>query len=331
MFAYADAAIKDMNRRNLRAFDRLKQLKFDELNVLSAVTDVYDKAVRVAKRRYYSIARQAYIAALLAEGKTERQAERMADESITEDYIIEILDDYDPVTLYQFMPEIERKKQRLVEALIAAHNKNVEIDKALKYLTLQLSQYADKAELESTLKAYEDAGVAKVRWITMEDERVCVTCNSLDGKVFSIEKVPPRPHYRCRCELEPTKKPIDSDAEDVIIVSGHSVGAKAKSHKAYNPLTGEDVPLVEGKPITQPKNHIIAGRGRDRKIDIIDILMERYPGDEEWQWVKEKGFGYIYDDDGQARKVELHWYSSKSYDKVDMKIKPQYGGDIYLD
>ena len=33
-FDLADKAIKDMNRRNLRAFDGLKTLKFDELNVL---------------------------------------------------------------------------------------------------------------------------------------------------------------------------------------------------------------------------------------------------------------------------------------------------------
>lgn len=205
MWEYADVAIRDMNRRNLRAFNRLKQLKFDELNVIGAVNDVYDSAVRVAKRRYYNVARQAYIAALMRVGKSEKVAKRMADESIVEDYIIEMMDEYDPVTLYQFMPEIERKKQRLVEALIAAVKKNAEVDKALRLLTLQLAQYADKAELESTIKAYRDAGIKKVRWVTMEDERVCKTCDSKDGNIYDIDKVPPRPHYRCRCELEPIK------------------------------------------------------------------------------------------------------------------------------
>lgn len=203
MFEYADKAIRDMNRRNLRAFDRLKQLKFDELNILNAVTEVYDNAVRVAKRRYFSIAKRAFIAAMLAVGKTEKEAEELADESITVDYILEMLDEYDPVTLYQFMPEIDRKKQRLIEALIASHNKSDEINKALRYLTLQLSQYADKSEIEATLKAYRKAGIKKVRWITQEDEKVCKTCAPRDGKVYAINRVPPRPHYRCRCELQP--------------------------------------------------------------------------------------------------------------------------------
>lgn len=203
MFQYADAAIRDMNRRNLKSFARLKQLKFDELNILNAVESVYDKAVRVAKKKYLLIARMAFIDAMIAAGKSEKEAEKAADESITEDYIIEMLDEYDPVTLYQFEPEIERKKQRLAEALIASHKKTEEISKALRYLTLQLSQYADKAELEAALDGYREAGVKRVRWITQEDEKVCKTCFPRDGKVYDIDKVPPRPHYRCRCELLP--------------------------------------------------------------------------------------------------------------------------------
>lgn len=205
MFEYADKAIRDMNRRNIKNFRRLRQLKFDELNILDAVSDVYDKIARVAKKWYLEIARHAYMAALMELGKSEKEAKEAASEEITEDYIIEMLDEYDPVTLYQFMPEIERKKQRLIEALIASHKKQSEIDKALRYLTLQLSQYADKAELEATLQAYKDAGIKKVRWITQEDEKVCGTCAPRDGKVYDIDNVPERPHYRCRCILVPVK------------------------------------------------------------------------------------------------------------------------------
>ena len=203
MFQYADAAIRYMNRRNLRSFSRLKQLDFDELNILNAVTDIYRDVVRMAKKKYLGIAKLAFIDAMIAAGKSEKEAEKLADESITVDYILEMLDEYDPVTLYQFLPEIERKKQRLIEALIAAHNKNDEINKALRYLTLQLSQYADQAEIEATLTAFREAGVKRVRWITQEDEKVCKTCAPRDGKVYPINKVPPRPHYRCRCELVP--------------------------------------------------------------------------------------------------------------------------------
>ena len=205
MFELADAAIREMNRRNIRSFKRLKQLKFDELNILGDVSEMYDKIDRMAKRKFFEIAYLAYIAALVEAGVAESKANEMASEEITEDFIIEMLYDYDPVTLYQFEPEIERKKQRLIEALIASHNKSAEIDKALRYLTLQLSQYADRSELDATLKAYKDAGIKKVMWITMEDERVCKTCDSRDRKVYTISHVPPRPHFRCRCELVPVR------------------------------------------------------------------------------------------------------------------------------
>lgn len=203
MFEYADAAIRYMNRRNLRSFKRLRQLKFDELNILESVSEVYDQVAKMAKKQYLEVARYAYMAALVALGESEKEAKEAASEEITEDYIIEMLDEYDPVTLYQFFPELERKKQRLIEALIASHQKQSEVDKALRYLTLQLSQYADKAELEATLQAYKDAGIKRVRWITQEDEKVCSTCFPRDGKVYDIDKVPDRPHYRCRCEIVP--------------------------------------------------------------------------------------------------------------------------------
>jgi len=204
-YKYADIAIKDMNRRNLVAFNRLKQLKFDELNVLKAIADVYEKAVRRAKRRYLSVARWSYIEALIALGVLEEDAKKRANEEITEDYIVEMLDEYDPVTLYLFTPEIDRKKQRCVEALMSTPKKNESLDRSLKLLTLQLAHYADKAVIQSTLSAYREMGIKKVRWVTQGDEKVCEICEDLDGNVYRIDKVPPPQHYRCRCELEPVK------------------------------------------------------------------------------------------------------------------------------
>lgn len=114
-------------------------------------------------------------------------------------------------------------------------------------------------------------------------------------------------------------------------VIGRSVGAKAKGVYAYNPKTGEDVPLSEGTRITQPKNHVIAGAGRDRQIDEVDFLLDKFGGSAV-KWTKEKGFGYVDDDYGEARKVELHWYQEPTVPgKHKMKIKLQPDGRIYLD
>ena len=198
----ADRAIRDMNKRNLRAFDRLKTLKFDELNILQSVTKVYDDSTNLAKLRYLQIATDAYIEALILAGVDRKKAEEMAEDSITEDWILDMLEEYDPVTLYQFLPEAERKKQRLVEALIASHNKNEEVDKALRYWTLQVGQYAINSVDEATIDGFKDAGVKKVRWIAQDDKKTCKTCEERDGKVYRINKVPPKPHFNCRCYLE---------------------------------------------------------------------------------------------------------------------------------
>ena len=204
-YEYADRAIRDMNRRNLRAFDKLKQLKFDELNITKSVSKTYADSIRLAKKRYWQIATDAYIEALVLAGIDRAKAEDMAEDSITEDWILDMLEEYDPVTLYQFLPEADRKKQRLIEALIAAHNKSEEVDRALRLWTRQLAHYADQSVVDGTIDGYKDAGVKKVKWVTAEDEKVCRECRKLDGKVFDIDKIPSRPHYHCRCRLENVK------------------------------------------------------------------------------------------------------------------------------
>ena len=110
---------------------------------------------------------------------------------------------------------------------------------------------------------------------------------------------------------------------------GRSVGAKSKNYKVYNPGTGDFVQLAEGTRITQPKNHVMAGCGRERQIDCIDWLVDKYGGDAV-KWTKEKGFGYVEDEYGDARQVELHWYQEPSVGKVEMKIKYR-DGRAYLD
>lgn len=201
----ADAAIKDMNRRNLRAFDGLKTMKFDELNVMRMVTKVYDNSVKIAKKRYCRIAEEAYLEALILAGVNREKAEKLTEETIDDDWVLDMLEDYDALTLYSFVNETERKKQRTAEAILAAHDKVAEVDKALKLWTQQIAQYADNSVYYATVDGYEKAGVKKVEWVTEKDGRVCGTCHRLDGKVFDIDKIPPRPHINCRCILIPAK------------------------------------------------------------------------------------------------------------------------------
>ena len=196
-YDYADRAIRDLNKRNLRLFSKLKILKFDELNILQTVTKVYDDSASIAKKRFKSIYADAYFEAFLLMEKKGKDP----DDDILEDWLLDMLEDYDPVTHYRFNEETERKKSRTAEALVATKVDSKEVERALKLWTLQTDQYCDRAVVDGTLQAYKDNGVKYVRWETEKDDRVCIPCHELDGKIFKIEDVPPPQHYRCRCRL----------------------------------------------------------------------------------------------------------------------------------
>lgn len=210
MYRYADRAIRAMNRRNVRLFDKLRTLAFDELNIIRTVSTVYTQSMEYAEKQYLAVAVSAYSYALsLVKGAKRRKC------PIDRDWILDYLEEFDPVTLYRFVPETDRKKERLAEALVSAGNRTVrrgekpaenrkkEIDKALRYWTLQLAQYAVGVTDKAAIQAYKDAGVKYVKWNTEKDQRVCDACHALDGKVFPIYQAPDKQHVNCRCWYSP--------------------------------------------------------------------------------------------------------------------------------
>ena len=201
IYDFADKAIRGLNRRNLRSFGRLKLLKFDELNVFDTVGEIYDFSVEVAKRRYKEIFADAYLACMEEMGRNVRPPK----DSILNDWLLDMLEDYDVVTHYRFDEETGRKKARTAEALIATRDGSRldgrEVDKALRLWSLQIDQYADRAVDDGRMKAFKDSGVKKLRWNTERDEKVCDECDALDGRVFAIDNVPGKRHFRCRCWL----------------------------------------------------------------------------------------------------------------------------------
>ena len=192
-----------MNRLNLQAFNRLKLAKWDELNVVRDVNSVYDFSARQAVRRYYEIAVEAFIIAMIEANQSNAYATRRADQIIDNDWVMELLEMADPVTMYMFFPEMDRKKQRLLEAMTASDDRNREIDRALKYWTVQVAQYADNMVYRARLEAFRQAGIDKVMWVTQKDNRVCTDCDDLDGQTFQIDQVPPPQHIHCRCYIKP--------------------------------------------------------------------------------------------------------------------------------
>ena len=198
-----DEAIRAMNRENLKAFGRLKLAKWDELKVVREVAEVYRESAQRARKRYYGIAWEVYLLALEQCGVDGKKARKMAEEAVTYDWVDAELTETDLLTLYRFDTETERKAQRLAEALGATENRDAEIDKALRLWSRQLGQYAINFTDLAAIQAFDDAGIKEVEWVTQKDERVCTECGSLDGRVFPLDEIPPKPHWGCRCFWRP--------------------------------------------------------------------------------------------------------------------------------
>lgn len=65
----------------------------------------------------------------------------------------------------------------------------------------------------------------KYIWISEKGKNVCNKCLQLDGKIFSEDEIPPRPHPNCRCEIQEVK----SDKLDIIDKKIKSTMAKKLS------------------------------------------------------------------------------------------------------
>lgn len=90
---------------------------------------------------------------------------------------------------------------------------------------------------------------------------------------------------------------------------------------------GSETHLTEGTRVE--KIQVIAGKGRDRKIDVVDTLIDRYGG-EESEWQKKKGFDYV-DYEGESYRAELHWYEEPSAGRHEWKVKPDADGNWFYD
>lgn len=203
MYAACDRAIKSMNREILRMFGQLKMAKWDEVQIIRVVTETYQKSAKKARNHYYEVGFEAYLLALAICGVDHRKAQRMAEKAITDEWVEMVLTQTDPVTLYRFDTETERKAMRLAEALEEARDRNLEIDRAIRYWSRQLGQYAINVTDYAETKAFEDAKIEMAEWVTQKDERVCVECHALDGRVFPVDEFPVKPHIGCRCRKRP--------------------------------------------------------------------------------------------------------------------------------
>lgn len=194
MYDYADKALTVLLKYFIEMFDELKVNFFlDELNVFEKVNSLYEELDELSQMWLKNIAAKAY-----------KDAGGEDNSFITRQWLTEnILGEYDKVTKYVYTNEVDRKRSRLAEALMASDDISSEIDKALKLWSAMISQYAITAVDTATLTAYKSLGVREVVWKCRLDSRTCGICLSYNGNIYPIDKVPPKPHIGCRCYLVP--------------------------------------------------------------------------------------------------------------------------------
>ena len=105
MYKYADKVLKKLNLKFIRLFSKFKsQLHIDELNILSASRLLYEQLEESAEKAFLLIARDTY----KKYGDKHKQLDN--------DWVLDFLEEYDPVTKYVYLHEVERKQARFAES-----------------------------------------------------------------------------------------------------------------------------------------------------------------------------------------------------------------------
>lgn len=199
-YSLSDKATSILNIRTAARFTRAKRklLKADELNVIAVCEELYSGLENDNREIFLQLAQGVY-------KKTVPTGESEPDWPL----LLAWLTDQDPVTGYVYTHETERKRAYMEEGWLAGRNisaKKKSLVKSMRLWAGMSAQYCDIITDKTMLKSYQDAGVQYVMWRTEEDERVCHICRPLDGKIYPIEKAPPKQHWRCRCYYLPVDK-----------------------------------------------------------------------------------------------------------------------------
>jgi SPP1 gp7 family putative phage head morphogenesis protein len=205
MYKLLDKLLAEEMKRIRVSFNHLGSMGFDELNVINtrkATQNMYNGFLKDNEGIYLKVARDAYKRATDGSKKVE----------IDREWLVGVLAGYNLVTGYLYNREADRKRLRLNEQILTAReygNRQMFQDSLRRSANLwwtQTSQYGISVVDEATIKGFRDMGVKRVQWIAADDEKTCPTCGARDNKIYSLNKIPPKPHYGCRCYVVPVKE-----------------------------------------------------------------------------------------------------------------------------
>ena len=168
---------------------------FDELNVIPMSHEIYDEALQITEQETTRLVKTVYYSYRDPEQEALPVSEAHAA-------VIAMFAAYNPVTKYVYENELDRKRSRFAEGVISSDTPREEVELAKRLLVGMNKQFADDATFDAVVKAFTDAGVKRVRWITAVDDRRCKECKARHHKIYSIDNIPPKPHLHCRCYVE---------------------------------------------------------------------------------------------------------------------------------
>ena len=190
-YSKTDKTIAYLNKQYAKLFRSVAA--FDELNVISASHDIYNRIYTLIEQEAARLSEAVYKKYKREENETEFDS--MA-------FVLALLLGYGPVTKYIFKNELDRKRARFAESLIASETPYEEVSRALRLVAGMSAQFMDDVTFETLVQVFRDNGVERVRWVTSPDDRRCKQCASMHNKIYSIDNVPVKPHIHCRCWIE---------------------------------------------------------------------------------------------------------------------------------
>ena len=202
---------KEVNRLDVMGFDQL-----NAPNVSKLTKSMIERLLKENKKAYLKICKDA----------TEEAKDDVTALGITatllpvdEKYVDGILNEYNSVTNYLYYPEADRKRSRLLEAILTAVAVNsrkdyhTELKRFADLWHTQTKQYGETMVDKTRLATFEKNGIKYVMWRTQGDEKVCKECRERNGKIYPIKEFPGKAHYNCRCWLVPILNKDGSNGE----------------------------------------------------------------------------------------------------------------------
>jgi SPP1 gp7 family putative phage head morphogenesis protein len=187
-YSKTDKTIAYLNKQYVKLFRQV--MSFDELNVIKVSHEIYNEVLRIIETEATRLVKSVY--------DSYRESAEIANED-AHSFVLLLLLAYNPVTKYVFKNELDRKRSRFAEGVIASDTPREEVELAKRLLAKMNKQFLDDVTFDTVVKAYKDDGVERVRWITAPDDRRCSVCKSRHNKIYPIDDIPPKPHLHCRC------------------------------------------------------------------------------------------------------------------------------------